>query len=258
VSESSTSDPPISIASGGDVRRIGLALSGGGVRAATFHMGVLRRLAAEALLERVSVISTVSGGSLVTAAIMSEAGMKWPSSKDFIEKVYLAIRSRMTSCDLFSLEAIGWRGLMEFNVDLVWNRASVLARLLERNWGVSGTLADLPDAPHWLINTTSRPARTGGSPSERWGIGALAGTTLRRFRCRLRPRHPPRSLTSSVRCDCHCRPQGGGKPIRPRASRFAHVLLPGTRFGYGTAVRMTTWASKPSPSPARVYAAATS
>ena len=136
VSESNASDQPVSIVSGADFRRIGLALSGGGVQAATFHMGVLRRLAAEALLERVSVISTVSGGSLVTAAIMAEAGMKWPSSKDFIEKVYPAIRSRMTSCDLFSLEAIGWRGLMEFNVDLVRNRASVLARLLERNWGV--------------------------------------------------------------------------------------------------------------------------
>ena len=63
VIESNTSDPPVSIVSEGDVRRIGLALSGGGVRAATFHMGVLRRLAAEALLERISIISTVSGGS---------------------------------------------------------------------------------------------------------------------------------------------------------------------------------------------------
>lgn len=144
----------MSTASVGDVRRIGLALSGGGVRAATFHMGVLRRLAAERLLERVSVISTVSGGSLVTAAIMTEAGMKWPSSEDFLEKVYPSVRARMMSSDLFSPKAIGWRGLLEFNVDLVNNRASVLARLLERNWGVSGTLADLPDTPLWLINTT--------------------------------------------------------------------------------------------------------
>jgi NTE family protein len=155
VSDSNTADGlSVSIASGGDVRRIGLALSGGGVRAATFHMGVLKRLAAEGLLERVSVISTVSGGSLVTAAVMTEAGMKWPSSEDFLEKVYSAVRARMTSGDLFSLKAIGWRGLLEFNVDLVRNRASVLARLLERNWGVSGTLADLPETPHWLINTT--------------------------------------------------------------------------------------------------------
>ncbi|MBB4426599.1 NTE family protein [Bradyrhizobium sp. CIR48] len=143
-----------SIVPDGGARRIGLALSGGGVRAATFHLGVLRRLAAEGALERVSVVSTVSGGSLVTAAVVAAAGMKWPSSKDFMEDVYPAMRSRMTSRDLFSLEAIGWRGLAEFNMDLARNRASVLARLLERNWGVSGTLADLPDAPHWLINTT--------------------------------------------------------------------------------------------------------
>jgi NTE family protein len=51
--------------------RIGLALSGGGIRAAVFHLGVLRRLAFERLLESVSVVSTVSGGSLVAAAIVS-------------------------------------------------------------------------------------------------------------------------------------------------------------------------------------------
>lgn len=144
----------VATASVGNVGRIGLALSGGGARAAVFHMGVLKRLAAERLLERVSVISTASGGSLVTAAIMTEAGMKWPSSENFLEKVYPSVRARMMRGDLFSLKAIGWRGLLEFNIDLVNNRASVLARLLERNWGVSGTLADLPDTPLWLINTT--------------------------------------------------------------------------------------------------------
>jgi predicted acylesterase/phospholipase RssA len=54
-------------------KEIGLALSGGGVRAAVFHLGVLKRLADEGLLESVSAISTVSGGSLVMAAIVSRA-----------------------------------------------------------------------------------------------------------------------------------------------------------------------------------------
>jgi predicted patatin/cPLA2 family phospholipase len=54
-------------------RRIGLALSGGGVRAAVFHLGVLKRVAAENLLEEVSAVSTVSGGSLITAAMS-----RWP------------------------------------------------------------------------------------------------------------------------------------------------------------------------------------
>jgi hypothetical protein len=50
-------------------REIGLALSGGGVRAAVFHLGALKRLAGEDLLEQVSTISTVSGGSLIMAAL---------------------------------------------------------------------------------------------------------------------------------------------------------------------------------------------
>jgi hypothetical protein len=41
---------------------IGLALSGGGVRSATFSLGFLRRLAKNELLHRVDYLSTVSGG----------------------------------------------------------------------------------------------------------------------------------------------------------------------------------------------------
>lgn len=47
--------------------KLGLALSGGGHRAAFFHIGVLARLAELGLLRRVEVISTVSGGSIVGA-----------------------------------------------------------------------------------------------------------------------------------------------------------------------------------------------
>lgn len=53
----------------GDARtgKLGLALSGGGFRAALFHVGVLARLAEQDLLRHVSVISTVSGGSIIGA-----------------------------------------------------------------------------------------------------------------------------------------------------------------------------------------------
>jgi NTE family protein len=134
--------------------RIGLALSGGGIRASVFHLGVLRRLAFERHLESVSVVSSVSGGSLVTAAIVSQAGMKWPSSDNFLRSVYPELRRRITSTDLFSLGSIGWAGLAEFNLRLVRSRAHVLATMLERVWGVSGRLGDLPDTPQWMINTT--------------------------------------------------------------------------------------------------------
>ena len=47
--------------------RLGLALSGGGFRAAFFHLGVLARMAELDLLRRVEVLSTVSGGSVIGA-----------------------------------------------------------------------------------------------------------------------------------------------------------------------------------------------
>jgi predicted acylesterase/phospholipase RssA len=46
---------------------IGLALSGGGFRAAAFHLGVLRRLRELGVLGQIRVLSTVSGGSIVGA-----------------------------------------------------------------------------------------------------------------------------------------------------------------------------------------------
>lgn len=48
-------------------KRIGLALSGGGYRAAAYHLGTLRALHKMGLLEKVDVISSVSGGSIIAA-----------------------------------------------------------------------------------------------------------------------------------------------------------------------------------------------
>lgn len=48
-------------------KRIGLALSGGGYRAAAFHLGTLRKLNNLGILDKVDVISTISGGSIIGA-----------------------------------------------------------------------------------------------------------------------------------------------------------------------------------------------
>jgi NTE family protein len=134
--------------------QIGLALSGGGVRAAAFHLGVLKRLADERLLEFVSAVSTVSGGSLVMAAVISRANMGWPSSERFAQEIYPSLRALLTGVDLFSFSAIGWDGLRRLNVRLLRERAVILAELLETRWGVAGRVCDLPDAPIWMINAT--------------------------------------------------------------------------------------------------------
>lgn len=57
--------------------KIGLALSGGGARAIAFHLGCLRALHRLGLLDRVVVLSTVSGGSVIGAyfhALVSSQG----------------------------------------------------------------------------------------------------------------------------------------------------------------------------------------
>ncbi len=50
---------------------MGLALSGGGIRSASFSLGVLQALSASGLLPRVDYLSTVSGGGLIGSSVSS-------------------------------------------------------------------------------------------------------------------------------------------------------------------------------------------
>ena len=65
-------------------RMVGLALSGGGIRSATFALGVLQRLARADLLKRFDYLSTVSGGGYIGGALtwllsrMEEPGATGP------------------------------------------------------------------------------------------------------------------------------------------------------------------------------------
>jgi NTE family protein len=54
-------------------RDVGLSLSGGGYRAAMFHLGSLLRLSEAGLLPRLRTVSSVSGGSIVAGFL----GMRW-------------------------------------------------------------------------------------------------------------------------------------------------------------------------------------
>jgi NTE family protein len=133
---------------------IGLALSGGGVRAAVFHLGVLRRLAELGVMERVTHLSTVSGGSLIVAAVMTTGGMSWPSSQLYLESVYPTLKQLLTTRDLFSLGALGIRGTIRHNIRLLNRRADILVDLLGQQWKIFGRLKDLPETPVWWINAT--------------------------------------------------------------------------------------------------------
>lgn len=131
--------------------KISLALSGGGVRATVFHLGVLARLARQDLLKSVSVVSSVSGGSLAVGLVLASSRYRWPTSEQFLQDVVPQIHSLLTKRDLqfaFAMKSVicPWR--------LISGRASVLADQIEKQWGIGGKLSDLPESPRMIINAT--------------------------------------------------------------------------------------------------------
>lgn len=135
-------------------RKIGLALSGGGVRAAAFHAGVLLWLAEHGQLENVKHISSVSGGSLVTGLVFHASGYKWPSSEEYIKFAYPHIKKTLTEKSLQS-NAIARLIFHPTNWRFILSRANVIAQSIERLWGINGSLSRLPLSPTWSINGTT-------------------------------------------------------------------------------------------------------
>ncbi|MBX3672645.1 MAG: patatin-like phospholipase family protein [Burkholderiales bacterium] len=132
---------------------IALALSGGGIRAMAFHLGVLRFMAERGMLESTARISSVSGGSLVIGLIFHEAGMRWPSSADYLSHVYPALRAKLCA------RSLQWGALRQLanplNLRFLLSRANLLALVLTNEWNIVARLADLPQTPEWSINGTT-------------------------------------------------------------------------------------------------------
>lgn len=135
-------------------KHIGLALSGGGVRAAAFHAGVLRWFAERGLLEDIEHISSVSGGSLFAGMVFHFTDYCWPSSAQYNVHVLPRVRSLLTSKSLqmnaalrLLLNPLNWRFLL--------SRANIVAQSIEHSWGVSAMLNQLPQRPVWSINGTA-------------------------------------------------------------------------------------------------------
>ena len=76
---------------------VGLALSGGGIRSATFSLGVLQALAAAGILRRFDYISTVSGGGytggFLGALLRAPARATRASSADAVRRGYALVES---------------------------------------------------------------------------------------------------------------------------------------------------------------------
>lgn len=131
--------------------KIGLALSGGGMRAAIYHLGVLKALAEEGLLSNIKHISTVSGASICMGLIYGCNGNTWPSNRLFLDKVLPEITRYITTKD------IQWTSLARLFISpYYWDKkVNLVAKVMEQRWSVHGCLQDISCHPIWTINTTS-------------------------------------------------------------------------------------------------------
>lgn len=148
-------------------KKIGLALSGGGYRAATYHLGTLRALNRLGILNNIDVVSSVSGGSITSAyyALHKDDYTNFESS--LIEKLqkgvlWSAIVNLALVVILISLSVwiVGWWILL---VDLVlllsfWYKVLPLSFWIERLYSkyffCGAKLSDLPRKPLIAINST--------------------------------------------------------------------------------------------------------
>jgi len=131
--------------------RIGLALSGGGIRAAIFHLGALQYLAEAGLFGKIASVSSVSGASLCIGAIFAVNDNKWPAGDAFLHSVRPKVSGLILHHDI---QKSALRRL-PISPNLWWNRVELIARVLEDKWCIKGTLQDLPQKPYWEINCTT-------------------------------------------------------------------------------------------------------
>ncbi|MCL1863735.1 MAG: patatin-like phospholipase family protein [Defluviitaleaceae bacterium] len=131
--------------------RLGLALSGGGIRAAVYHLGMLARMAESGIFSKITSISSVSGASLCIALIFAVNGNRWPSTLEFLQKALPTMRHLILEENIQRAALIR----LPFSPSYWNNRVEMLAKMLESMWGITGSLQDLPPFPFWEVNCTT-------------------------------------------------------------------------------------------------------
>lgn len=138
---------------------ISMALSGGGHRAAAFHLGVLKYLAECRQLSCIDHISSVSGGSILVAELMSDqedaldTDACWLNETHFLTTALSRARGKIITRSLQS-DFIK-RMIKPRNWINVGRRANLMSESLQSLWGIQNRLADMPERPKWFINATS-------------------------------------------------------------------------------------------------------
>ena len=165
-------------------KKIGLALSGGGYRAAAYHIGTLRALNRLGILDKVDVISSVSGGSITAAYYALHQDDFNEFEKSFKEKlkkgilntswpllliyalvllgamvctpIFLVYCPMEPCCKMVILFAI-WVIILITMLDgqfLILPTSRLIQKQYDKHFFQGKTLSDLPDTPVLTINAT--------------------------------------------------------------------------------------------------------
>lgn len=124
----------------GAVKRIGLALSGGGFRAAAFHLGVMQQLQELGLLDKIDLITCVSGGSIAGGSV----ALNWYST-DRLKLLDTYLRKR----------SIAVSSVIGGMLDPFHSRLDKLAASYDRDIFTGKPLLALKDGPRVYFNSTN-------------------------------------------------------------------------------------------------------
>ncbi len=125
--------------------RLGLALSGGGSRAAAFHRGTIRALDRVGLLGNVDVVSTVSGGSVFGGAWMAARAARM-SDGGFLDSMARELEHG------FIMRSI--RPALLKTLLPGFTRTELIANTFDRIFFHGAALGSLPARPRLCINAT--------------------------------------------------------------------------------------------------------
>ncbi|MCA9468068.1 MAG: patatin-like phospholipase family protein [Nitrospira sp.] len=142
----------------GETKRIGLALSGGGFRAAAFHLGVFRKLQSMGILWKLDLLTCVSGGSIAGAFLVAN----W-KKEDALDRLDAYLKSKSIAVS----SVIG--GIL----DPFSSRLDKLAESYEEHLFPKLTLDAIGSGPRLYLNATNLSTGNmfffvtgGGKPAE--------------------------------------------------------------------------------------------
>lgn len=143
------------------MKRLGLALSGGGFRATLYHLGLLRFLRDAGILQQVTHITSVSGGSIMAAHLALNWDRYTGSTKEFDETasqlldfIRLDVRNRILRRFPLGLLLRWPRRLLGLS-NRQLTRTGLLERQYEQHLFGDRSLCELPESPELHILATN-------------------------------------------------------------------------------------------------------